>query len=409
MRILILSPFVPYPPLDGGRIRVLELSKQLAEGHDVEILALASGRDDIEGARFLDGDGISVQTVPHDTHRIRAGVRALRNRSSLYLAMFSSRSFTKALTEKLARSWDIVQCEYPYTAQYRDVASTSRRTRGPLWVLDAHNVEYALAQSLLDLDRKPSLYRAYARRELELRRREELAICRRMNHLLTVSETDRRLLASAAPDVPTTVIPNGVDPDRFRSRVDPASRTRQGAVFVGKMDYRPNVDAMGWFVGSILPVIKRAVPEFTFTIVGRSPTSTVRRLTAHAGVRVVGDVEDVRPFLDGASAAVIPLRAGTGTRLKLLEALAMECPVVTTTVGCTGIALEHGRSALVADTEEAFASAVLQLLGNPGDRTRLAQEGRNLVESRYRWKSIGARLNALYAELSMGNVATVSQ
>jgi sugar transferase (PEP-CTERM/EpsH1 system associated) len=404
VRILLLSPYVPFPPEDGGRVRIYQLLKGLAFSHDVELLALMEETDaESAGVGGLRTSGFAVEGVPHRATQIRAAVRAARGRTSLYQARCHSPGFARALEERLSREhYDIVQCEFAYMAQYHRTSA-----RGPRWVLDEHNLEYRLNATLLTTQSgaRGIAYRAYARRELELRRHEELSACRLMDHVLTVSEEDRQALRSELPVLEATVVPNGVDLQHYSPSAsdDPEQAS---AVFVGKMDYRPNVDAVRWFCAEVLPRVRAAVPHFVFTIVGPRPTSAVRELARLPGVRVTGRVADTRPYVRDAAVAVVPIRAGSGTRLKILEALAMGRAVVSTTLGCEGLDTVDGAHLVVADSPRDFADQVIRLLRHGGERARLGRAGRRLMEERYGWAAAVTRLGAVYEQL-VGTRASV--
>lgn len=381
MRCLILSPFVPYPPEDGGRIRTHALATGLARRHEVHVLALGEPSDaDRDAAATLNASGIPTELVEHRPRLAVAALRSVLRGNSTYAERFDSPRFRDRLRARLASGdYDVVQCEFPYLARHY-------RPGGPPWVLDQHNVEARLSETLAALDPGPggALYRLYARREARRRRLEELAACRAVRHVLAVSEADRRRLLGLDPSLDVTVAPNGVDLEYFAPA--PTRRpTRPEAVFVGKMDYRPNVDGVLWLCREVLPRIRRVEPEFRLTIVGANPVGEVVALDGSDGVRVTGRVPDTRPYLRGAAVAVVPLRAGSGTRLKILEAFALGCAVVSTAIGCEGIDVEPGRHLLVADDAADFARAVTGLLRNAEDRERLGREARRLVEARYGW------------------------
>lgn len=402
MRCLILSPFVPLPAEDGGRIRILELMKGIARRHQVDLLALED--DDLagDGARELRRLGFDVEIVRHRRSRARAAVRAAASGRSLYGTLYWSDRFRSRLEERLAAGrYDVVQCEFPYTGQYRLKVRGGRER----WVLDEHNVEFALAQSLLESAKVSRLYQAYAAREIRARRREELAVCRAVDRVLAVSDLDRTLLAEAAPGVPVTVIPNGVDLDRLRpSGEEPGSGP--SALFIGKLDYRPNVDAVTWFATAVLPLVRSEVSSFTLTVVGREPCRQVLALGEIPGVDVRGRVPDTRPYLHDATVVVLPVRAGSGTRLKLLEAFAAARPVVATTVACSGVAAEPGTHVLVADSASEFAAHLVRLIRDPDERRRLGANGRALVEAGFGWPAVVDRLEEVYEELTESPVPT---
>jgi sugar transferase (PEP-CTERM/EpsH1 system associated) len=400
MRCLVLSPFVPYPPEDGGRIRIYELLSRLSQRHRVDVLALAECDDSLDAVHRLREEGYDVDAVPHRlTPSLRTGMRAVASGRSLYGTVFASRRFADVLQARLhADAYDIVQCEFAYMALY---APVSHANGGPRWVLDSHNVEFRLNETLASVTNGLSgaLYRPYAAREARLRRREELAYCRRVDRVLTVSATDRAALREAVPGLVVDVIPNGVDLDRFAPSERTESDRSPGAVFVGKMDYRPNVEGIHWFCEEVLPLVRRRLPEFTLTICGSRPTAAVRRLSELDGVRVTGRIADPRPYLDDAAVVVVPLRAGSGTRLKVLEALAMGRPVLTTSLGAEGLELEPGTNVAQADDAPTFCDRLVSLAEDPFERARLGAAGRRVVEERYGWSAAIARLEAVYAEL----------
>jgi sugar transferase (PEP-CTERM/EpsH1 system associated) len=400
MRCLVLSPFVPYPPEDGGRIRIYELLSGLSQRHRVDVLALTEGEASLDAVRRLRDEGYDVEAVPHRLRpSLRAGARAVASGRSLYGTVLTSQRFADALRARLrSRAYDIVQCEFAYMGSYAPVAATNG---GPGWVLDSHNVEFRLNETLASVTRgvAGALYRRYAAREARLRRREELAYCRRVDRVLAVSATDRAALREAAPELVVDVIPNGVDLDRFAPSGRAEADRPPGAVFVGKMDYRPNVEGIRWFCAEVLPLVRRRIPEFTLTICGSRPTGAIRRLSELGGVLVTGRVPDTRPYLDEAAVVVVPLRAGSGTRLKVLEALAMGRPVLTTSLGAEGLELAPGTTVAQADDAVTFGDLVVSLAGDPVERARLGAAGRRAVEERYGWPAAIARLEAVYAEL----------
>lgn len=394
MRILLLSPFVPFPPRDGGRIRIHELLRGLSEHHEVEVLALADpDGDDLDGVNDLRRQGYAIGAVRHRRRKGRAALRSLGG-GSVNAHLVCSRELATRLSQRLSIDrFQTVQCEYADMGAYR-VGRT-----GPPWVLDAHNVEFAVNASLGDttagLRRLP--YRAYAQREAARRRGEEIGTWRRMDHVVTVSEVDRTTVRELAPGVPTTVVPNGVDLDRVRPPgSQPTPPERSGAVFVGKMDYRPNVDAVEWFVGEVLPRIRIELPEFELTVVGAPVAPAVRALGRSPWVRVTGPVADPLPFLHRAAVAVVPVRARSGSRLKVLEALAAGTPVVSTPAGAEGLDVTDGEHLLLAEDPAAFAAAVVRLSRDGGQRRRLTTAGRQRVEARYGWGPAVEALRAVH-------------
>jgi polysaccharide biosynthesis protein PslH len=191
-----------------------------------------------------------------------------------------------------------------------------------------------------------------------------------------------------------TVVPNAIDVARYQEPVT-GDLPHYDILFSGKMDYRPNVDAMLWFGSEIWPKIRAARPETTWAIAGQKPHRRLARLRELPGVTVTGRVEDVRPYLAGATVYVMPFRMGSGTRLKLIEAMAVGVPMVSTRLGAEGFPVEDGRELLLAEEPEAFARAVLRLLDDEELRARLRAAGRHLAWQ-YDWRRVMPRLVAVY-------------
>jgi glycosyltransferase involved in cell wall biosynthesis len=219
-----------------------------------------------------------------------------------------------------------------------------------------------------------------------------------------VADPDAAALRHLAPGTRVEVIPNGVDAGRFQPRPD-LTPIPDSIVFVGAMSFPPNVAAVSWFVAEVLPHLRAVRPDVTVTIVGRDPDPTVVALAADPAVTVTGSVDDVRPFLARAAVVVAPMVSGSGIKNKILEAMAMQRPVVATSLAAEGVVATPGRDLLVADGAPAFAAAVESLLADPGRAASIAAAGRALVETRYTWEACAAAYAALYAELAGRSVA----
>jgi glycosyltransferase involved in cell wall biosynthesis len=215
---------------------------------------------------------------------------------------------------------------------------------------------------------------------------------------VAVSEADKAALQRLVPGLNVTVVPNAVDVEYYTSAdIRPSPLPPRSLIFTGKMDFRPNVDAVLWFCQEVLPLVRREMTDVSFYIVGQSPHRRVLRLADDPAVTVTGYVDDVRPYITGASVYVVPLRIGGGTRLKVLEAMAMSKPIVSTSLGCEGFeGLAPGRELSVADTPEEFAQQVIELLYDAPRRERLGQAAHRFVEERYDWRLIVPKLERAY-------------
>ena len=226
----------------------------------------------------------------------------------------------------------------------------------------------------------------------------ERRVCRAADRVVAVSEVDREALLRLAPGLAVTVVPNGVDLDFNRpGSVPPAAGMGPHAlVFTGKMDYRPNVDAVTWFADAVLPLILAQAPDAHFYIVGQQPHERVKALAGRPAITVTGRVPDVRPYIAGAGVYVVPLRIGGGTRLKVLEAMAMGQAIVSTRLGCDGFAFEDGREVRFADDPAAFAGAAVALLRERASAAALGRAARAYVEANFGWDALVPKLEALY-------------
>lgn len=400
MKCLILTPYVPYPLDAGGKVRIYHLLAGLASRHEIDVLALdlkgASGPADL---RRLESLGLRAEKAIQVRGRLSAVGRAVARRSSVYNALHFSREYAAALRRKLNESrFDLVQCEFHYMAQYRDLFPPAQP-----WVLDAHNVEARVSETLARVAarRWDVLYHLYARRERAHKGREERSACRAAHHVLAVSEPDRRRLLDMVPEARVSVAPNGVDTASFRRPGDVPESLSPTGVFVGALRYRPNSDAVEWLCRDILPRIRREIPDFRLVVVGADAPRQIEDLaTEDSAIQLTGRVPDVRPYLARATVVLVPLRAGSGTRLKILESLAMESAVVTTELGCEGIEVTDGEDLLIANTPSDFAGKAIEVCRNPELRHKLGSNGRCLVERRYDWAQAVDQVDQIWREVA---------
>lgn len=386
-RILMVTPYLPDPPHWGSAIRVRELVRELSKRHRVSLLTYQQPWQD-ENVRAVEAFCESVHTVPASWPD--SSDRTGRLRSLASIEPYAVRRLTSAaIQQKLdglltAGDYELVQVESSFLCGLN-------LSRAPATILDEHNIEYEL------LERTMRVERAVPRKlfnlvEFAKVRHTERQAWKQFDGCVATSDRELAQIASVVPGKPVATVPNGVDLARFAPQHGFAT---SGLVFTGLMSYRPNIDAVTYFVREILPLIHRVRPAEIFTIVGWGLTDEVRALL---GPRVVAtaSVPDVRPYLARASAVVAPIRMGSGTRLKVLEALAMARPLVSTSIACEGLELEPGSHLLVADDPAHFAAAVIRVLEDKALADRLGAVGRQAVESRYGWEASAARLEALH-------------
>jgi len=214
---------------------------------------------------------------------------------------------------------------------------------------------------------------------------------------LCCSEEDRRALQQLDASFDPHVIYNGIDVASYASAVTPSTAQPPSVVFTGKMDFRPNIDAMLWFGAEIWPRIKAARADAQWFIVGQKPSPRLDVLRGDSSINITGEVTDPRPYIANSSVYIAPLRVGGGTRFKLMEAMAMRKPIVTTTLGCEGFAVQSGREMVIADAPEAFANAVLSLMAQPEQAIAMTERAHAFVSGTYDWSVIVPKLERIYA------------
>jgi sugar transferase (PEP-CTERM/EpsH1 system associated) len=385
MKLLFVTGTLPYPPTDGWKIRVFALLRGLAQRHSVSVVSFVRRIDDALAVERLRDQGIDVHVVRRD-HRYAPSklVQGLLGRTAFPILNYRDDRMTHLLQQVLrSGTFDIVQVESIHMAQY---CLGLRETT----ILDLHNIESLLMRRYARQENNP-LKRAYAEvtwRKLAAYERET---CGRFSHCLTCSDEERVLLQTRCGVDQITVIPNGVDIDAHTPEETDVGHGSghpcgERIVFVGRMDYHANVEGVRWFSRDVWPRIRARRPGAVFQIVGGYPVPAISRLARAGEIEVTGFVRNVRPYVKEASVVVVPLRVGGGTRLKILEALALGKPLVSTTVGAEGIEAVPDRDLVIADHAEAFADEVVSLLNHPEKGAALGDAGRRLVESKYNWE-----------------------
>jgi len=384
----MVAPERPYPPTWGFAMRVHHLAKELSRSNRVSLLAYGDGPGTPNNDAFVAETLVSRSNAPN--RKRRAQLASVVSRGSYHLGGLRSHAMQDRLSDLLRRErFDIVQLESSQMSFLESPPDTCT-------VLDEHNVEYTLLSRLATLESSPAR-RAFGQLESAKARREEAAAWRRSTGCVFTSEVDLQEMRRSAAATPACVVPNGVDLAYFRpTRAIPAADT---LVYTGTMNYRPNADAVAFFVREVLPRILRLRAAVRLVVVGQgAPPSLLRLASDH--VEFTGAVEDVRPYLARAAVVVAPIRIGSGTRLKIMEAMAMARPVVTTTIGCEGLPVLDGEHVLVANDPETFSESTVRLLSERRFATELAQSGLALAEREFGWASCAARLERFYDQIT---------
>ncbi len=387
MKILHVTPYSPVPPTFGAALRMYHILRGLAQLHEVTFVTFGTKKD-LEGLRSAFGDSLdSIHVVPpnflarrHPWLRLLAAFR----RSESFYTQYTNGTEMQAVLDRLYENshYDFTIVEFPHMGKFKFGADT-------ISILDEHNVEYSNFERMYKNIHSPARKLLYFR-EHKKTYQEELKACKSVDAIFTTSINDSQILDREVPRKPKYVIPNGVDTGYFvPSKAEPEPYSM---VFTGTMDYVPNQDGVLYFLDEIFPLIKQVLPQSKVYIVGKNPPKAITR-RANVDTIVTGFVEDVRPYTWKASVYVVPLRMGSGTRLKILEGLAMKKPIVSTSIGCEGIEVRNGTDLVVADSPAKFAAEVVDLFLNRVRAISLGENGYELVKSRYDWSAVVSKMD----------------
>lgn len=396
MKVLLLTQVLPYPPDSGPKIKTLNVLKYLAQHHSVTLVSFVRGDQskDVESLKPFCRAIYTVPMVRRPTQDAWALINSLVTGQPWMMAR-DDRAAMREQVDQLASQvkFDIVHADQLNMAQY------AARVPGAFKVLDAHNALWVLYRRLWQtMDSGPKKW--LLGRDWRLLKRYEGRICREFNAVLAVSEEDKAALEEAAGQPGEfTVIPIAIDTDWLQ----PVERHPDAShiISIGTMYWPPNIDGIEWFIREIFPLIRARRPEAVFDVIGARPPQTLLDLNREGtGINVTGYTPDLLPYQKGAAVFVVPLRAGGGMRVKILEALAQGIPMVSTSLGCEGIAVTPGKDILVADTPEEFARATLRLLDDRAIADLLAANGRKLIEEEYDYRKACQPIDKVYARYS---------
>jgi polysaccharide biosynthesis protein PslH len=396
MNVLVLSTQFPYPPRSGAEMRTYQLVRQLSRRHNVTLVSLIE-REDLEDAAEL-AKQMSVRVVEHQPKRdwMKRRSQLLTLASSLPYACSEVRSheLQSVITEMCAGGqFDVVQLESALLCQY-DFGTDVKL------VLDEHNIEYEVLERMWRGERS-ALRRAFSFREYLRYRRYERRAWGKVDAASVTSPREPAIVSEHAPRLSVAVVPNGVDLQYFAP--DGSDVDSQTVVFNGVLNYRPNLDAALHLVNDIWPLVLSQCPDAKLAIVGRAGGVDVSSLRG-PGVEVTGEVPDVRTYLRKAAVVAVPIRMGGGTRLKVVEALALGKPIVSTTLGAEGIAVKDRETVLFADDSETFAARIAEVFRDRELALTLGRAGRRLAEDEYSWSRAGDCLAELYTRLGSSDI-----
>jgi polysaccharide biosynthesis protein PslH len=392
VRILFTSIAPPFPATNGQRIRNWSLLRALyAEGHHITLVSFQEKGDANAGLAALHEVCAEVEFVSMPIEKGPRALRRLWSATSLQpygVHRFHSAEMMEKIREITGRqAFDAVFCDDVYLVQ-----NLPRELAVPV-VLNKHDLTHVIVRRYLRYETSP-LKQIYGWLEYAKLRRWEIRCCLTASRVLSSSEVDRNVLHKYCPDTRIYVVPNVIDPADYQPTGEDDGST---LLYMGAMDWYPNIDAVEFFLSAIFPKIREQIPNARFVVVGRNPSERIRNLCkSFSGVEFMGWVPDVRPVLSQAAVCVIPLRIGSGTRLKIVEAAAMEKPVVSTALGAEGLSFTDGREILLTDYPQAFADASVRLLRDASLRELIGRAARKRVDSCY---SVGALRHSLRSAL----------
>ncbi len=398
MKLLWLSHFIPFPPRGGNLQRSFNLIRQASISYEIFLVALNFLGEPTEQLRTYTNEmkkfceSIEIWELPYPWRGVRWWAELLC--SPLFHVPFSCRAhfYRRNLLrwEQMLRdhAGALLHVDSIDLALFLSVANDFTK------VLNHHNCESALAYRRAQSESN-QLKKAYLWLEARKLARLEKSICGTFNVNTVVSEQDMLLLGANHPDVHIHIVENGVDTGYFIP--GSVQEEPRSLIFSGSLDWQPNLSAIRFLIREVWPCIKARYPDARLYLAGKNPPASLLRWVEHdSNIAVVPNPDDMRPLLARAAVCVCPILEGGGTRLKILDAMAMARPVVTTTIGCEGLRVTHGENILIADAARDFADKVVQLLENKGLRNQLAQAGRALVEREYGWERIAHQLEQAY-------------
>jgi glycosyltransferase involved in cell wall biosynthesis len=393
MKILWVNPHFLHPTTKGGQIRTLEMLRHLHRWHEIHYVALENPAEPEGLARSLEYCS-RAYPIPHSLPTRGSAAFVWQAAGNLLdpLPLAITRYRSAAMKSEVARllatgTFDRLVADFLFAAP--NVPSLSQA------LLFQHNVETTIWDRHLE-NAHSAVARAFFRIQRNRMARYEGSACRQSAHVVAVSSQDAQRFRTMFQAKRVSEVPTGVDIASFTRPKDQTFEHKADLVFVGSMDWLPNIDGCNYFVREILPLIRRKRPNFTLAIVGRSPGSGILEMArTDPGILVSGTVPDIRPYLWGCSVSIVPLRIGGGTRLKIYEAMAAQTPIVSTTIGAEGLPVLHGTNLYLADTPEAFAQHCLDLLDSPSARQKMAQNAYHMVSSRFSWENAARIFEAI--------------
>jgi len=414
-KILILSPIFPLPLKSGGHVRIFNLIKYLSDHFEISLLSLISvgeekyihemmpfcSRVETIPVKFYDHQFLKAISLVKPSQILRTLKRGFQWTFGIpfHICRFYHPGVVQKLEEMVGKDhYDVVHAIYSQMAPY--LIRAKALDRNIKSILD--DIDLFFVVKYREYLTQKGLARFFYSLEYKRIRDYVARTWPRFDGITVMSMEDKEKLLSLKPNLSISVVPNGVDTDYFRPLNHPKANRK--LVFVGGSHHYPNVDALSYFCENIFPLIRQEMKDVSLTVIGEFSRNLIPK--GDHEIQFTGYVEDIRPYLKDCSLNIVPLRIGGGTRLKILEAMALGIPTVSTSIGCEGIEAEKDREIIIADDPQGFAKGIKTVLGDEVLHQTLARNGRDLIEQKYRWAQIVRKLGESYlgSEVRRGKV-----
>jgi glycosyltransferase involved in cell wall biosynthesis len=404
MHILFLTQVLPFPLDAGPKVRAYCVLRYLAQFHKITLVSFVRSTDSPEAIAHLGKYCAKVFTCPMPRSKLLDAVHLLQSlttKQPFIITRDQVPEMYKLLNDVVQQldPFDAIHADQlwmaPYALHFRRTLSKEGR---PTVVLDQHNAVYLILQRMAAETRNP-LKRSLLQLESQKLAHFEVETCRQFDHVLWVTEEDHRAVERYASSATASVPNSGVIPICVDVEAESCIQSRSGArrvTFLGGLHYPPNAEGVRWFAEKVFPKVLASMPDAVLTVIGKQPPNLEGVGIPRTNLEVTGYVADPAPYLEDTAVFIVPLHAGGGMRVKILDAWAWGLPIVSTTVGAEGVNILPGENILIADSPEEFAQATIQLLASPTQGKSLAQAGRAWVEQHYSWRTIYQMWDQVY-------------
>jgi len=395
MKILMLTPYLPYPLHSGGQIRSYNLLKNLAKKHQVTLFSFIRSHDEKKYIKELSKYCSHIKLFKRrQAWDIRNIIISALTPYPFLVAIYLSKKLKSAIAQELSsHKYDLIHAETFYV-----MPNLSSAVNLPVLLVE-QTIEYLVYQRFVENFKlfflKPLLYFDVFKIKLW-----EKYFWRKATRLVAMSDSDKKIMQKTVKGANVDVVANGVDVDYFAKIKSALKLTKTPTIlFVGNFKWLPNKDAAVFLTEKIWPLIKQKLPQAKLWIVGRNPTKEILKLANQLNVKVTGDIADIRTAFKKANVLLAPIRNGRGTKYKVLEAMASQVPVVTTQLGIEGINAQNNHSVIIAESAENLAQKTTEVLTNSHLAEKLSKNGKELVYKQYNWQTISQKLDKIYQQL----------